>query len=99
MAQNVISKGNYFLMGIGIGSLIGLLFAPKSGVQTREYLAKKANKAKEFARLQARDLRNRAEDAVESGMETISQTKEQIAMAINAGREAYNRERLKANVR
>ena len=96
MAQNIISKGNYLLVGIGVGSLIGVLFAPKSGAQTREYLAKKANKAKRFARMQARHFRNRAEDAVEFGMETISQTKEQIATAIDAGREAYNRERLKA---
>jgi gas vesicle protein len=96
MAQNVISKGNYFLVGIGVGSLIGVLFAPKSGAQTREYLAKRANKAKEFGRVQVKDLRDRAEDTVESGIETISQTKEQIARAIDAGREAYKRERLKA---
>ena len=41
MAQNIIPKGNYFLVGLGIGSLIGVLFAPKSGEETREYIAKK----------------------------------------------------------
>jgi hypothetical protein len=31
MAQNIILKGNYFLVGLGIGSLIGVLFAAQSG--------------------------------------------------------------------
>jgi gas vesicle protein len=31
MAQNIIRTGNYFLVGLGIGSLVGVLFAPKSG--------------------------------------------------------------------
>jgi hypothetical protein len=31
MAQNISRNGNYFLAGLGIGSLIGVLFAPESG--------------------------------------------------------------------
>ena len=53
MAQNIIPKGNYFLVGLGIGSLIGALFAPKSGEETRKYLARKASEGNEFARKQA----------------------------------------------
>jgi gas vesicle protein len=34
MAASIIPKGNYFLVGLGIGSLIGILFAPKSGEET-----------------------------------------------------------------
>jgi gas vesicle protein len=98
MAQTIIPKGNYFLVGLGIGSLIGVLFAPKSGEETRKYLAKKASEGNEFARKQARELRDRAEDAVGRGKETIVQTKEQIATAIDVGREAYNNEKSKARV-
>ena len=98
MAQSIIARGNYFLVGIGIGSLIGVLFAPKSGEEIRKYLAKKASEGNEFARKQARELRDRAEDAVEHGKETIAQQKEQIAMAIDVGRETYNREKSKAHV-
>jgi hypothetical protein len=61
MAQNIISKGNYFLVGLGVGSLIGVLFAPKSGEETREYLAKKASEGNKFARKQARELRSPSE--------------------------------------
>jgi gas vesicle protein len=57
MAQNIIPKGNYFLVGLGIGSLIGVLFAPKSGEETREYLAEKTREGNELARKKARELR------------------------------------------
>jgi gas vesicle protein len=99
MAQNIIPRGNYFLVGLGIGSLIGVLFAPKSGEETRKYLAKKASDGNEFARKQAQGLWDRAEDAVERGKETIIQTKEQIATAIDVGLVTYNREKSKAHVR
>ena len=98
MAQNMIPKGNYFLVGLGIGSLIGVLFASKPGEDTRKYLAKKASEGNEFARKRARELRDRAEDGVERGKETIAQTKEHIARAIDVGRETYNREKSKAHL-
>ena len=42
MADNVGSKVSFFLVGLGIGALVGILFAPKSGEETREYLSSKA---------------------------------------------------------
>ena len=98
MAQNIIPKGNYFLVGLGIGSLIGVLFAPKSGEETREYIAKKAREGNELARKKARELRNRVEETIERGKEMITQTEGQIATAIDAGRETYHREKAKAHV-
>ena len=53
MADNVGSKVTYFLVGLGVGALVGILFAPKSGEDTREYIVKKADegrvKRKNFA--------------------------------------------------
>ena len=42
MSEELASKKSgstifYFLMGLGLGSLISILFAPKSGDETREY--------------------------------------------------------------
>jgi gas vesicle protein len=99
MAQNIIPKGNYFLVGFGIGSLIGVLFAPKSGEETREYIAKKTREGNELARKKARELRDRVEETIERGKEMIAQTEGQIATAIDAGRETYRREKSKAQVR
>ena len=41
MVDKIISGARYLLVGVGIGSLVGILFAPKSGEDTREYLAQK----------------------------------------------------------
>jgi gas vesicle protein len=98
MAQNMIPKGSYILVGLGIGSLIGVLFAPKSGEEIQKYLAKKASERNEFARKQMRELRDRADDAIERGKEIIAQTEGRIATAIDAGVETYNREKSKAHV-
>jgi gas vesicle protein len=98
MAQNIIAKGNYFLVGLGIGSMIGVLFAPKSGEETREYIAKKAREGNELAHKKARELRDRVDETVERGKEIIAQTEGRIATAIDAGVETYNREKSKAHV-
>jgi gas vesicle protein len=89
---------NYFLMGLGIGSAVAILLAPKSGQETRQFIADKTREANDFTRQKAREIKIRAEDAVERGKETIAQTKEQIATAIEVGRETYNREKSKAHV-
>jgi hypothetical protein len=43
-----------------------------------------------------RELKERAEDLVEHGKEVVIQKREQITTAVNVGREAYQRERSKA---
>src|ERR1700730_18112358 len=98
MAQNIIRTGNYFLVGLGIGSLIGVLFTPKSGAGSREYIAKKAREGNELARKKVRELRDRAEDTVELGKKIIAQTEGRIGTAIDAGIASYNREKSKAQV-
>lgn len=96
MADNVGSKISYFLVGLGIGALIGLLFAPKSGEETREYLSQKADEGREFAQKKAKELRERAEDLIERGKEVATRQRESITAAVDAGREAYQREKSKA---
>jgi gas vesicle protein len=96
MADNVGSKISFFLVGLGIGALVGILFAPKSGEETRDYLSKKADEGREYAQRKARELRERADDLIERGKSTVAQQKESISAAVDAGREAYQREKAKA---
>jgi gas vesicle protein len=97
MADNSGSKISYFLVGLGIGAVVGILFAPKSGDETREYLSKKADEGKEYAQRKARELRERAEDLVERGKQAAAKQKETLNAALDAGREAYDREKSKTN--
>jgi gas vesicle protein len=89
MADNVGSKVTYFLVGLGVGALVSILFAPQAGEETREFLLKKADESKDYARRKAQELTERAEDLVGRSKEVVAQTKEQIAAAVDAGRETY----------
>jgi gas vesicle protein len=90
------SKVTFFLVGLGIGALVGILFAPKSGEETRDYLMDRAEEGREYAQRKARELRDRAEDLVERGKKVASNQKDSISAAVEAGRDAYQREKSKA---
>jgi gas vesicle protein len=90
--NNVGSKVSYFLVGLGIGALVGILFAPKSGEETREYLSSKADEGREYAQKKARELRERAEDLIERSKEIIARQKDAVTTAVDAGKDAYKRE-------
>ena len=96
MADNIGSKVSYFLVGLGIGAVVGILFAPKSGDETRELLAKKADEGRDYAQKKARELRERAEDLLERSKEVATRHKDTLSAAVEAGREAYQREKSKA---
>jgi gas vesicle protein len=96
MADNVGSKVTYFLVGMGIGALVGLLFAPKSGEETRKFLTDKADEGRDFAQKKARELRERADELIERGKETAGRHKETISAAVEGARDAYRREASKS---
>lgn len=96
MSDQVGSKVTFFLVGLGVGALVGILFAPKSGEETRDYLSQKAEEGREYAQRKARELRERAEDLVERGKQVAQKQKDSISAAVDAGREAYAREKSKA---
>lgn len=96
MSDNVGSKVSVFLVGLGIGALVGILFAPKSGEETRDYLSGKADEGREFAQKKARELRERAEDLIERSKEIMSRQKDAVSSAVSSavdvGKETYKRE-------
>ena len=96
MADNVGSKISYFLVGLGVGALVGVLFAPKSGEDTRDYLAKKADEGRDYAQRKARELRERADDLIERGKDAANRGKDSISAVVEGAREAYRREASKS---
>jgi gas vesicle protein len=85
----------FFVAGLGIGAMLALLFAPKSGEETREYLAQKAGEGRDYVAGKGRELRRQAEDFVERGKDIVAQQKEQLAAAFDAGKQAYQEEKVK----
>lgn len=76
----------WFLAGLGVGALIGVLYAPKSGRETREDLAQGAREGTEY-------LRARSRQAAEQVGQVYDRSKEQVNQYIGRGREMVDRGR------
>jgi gas vesicle protein len=79
----------WFLTGLGIGAAIGVLYAPRSGRETRETLVNRAEEGRNLVVERAQKAREQADDLVNKGREMLNQQKEQFKSAYEAGRQAY----------
>lgn len=73
-----------FAIGAVIGTGVALLYAPRSGKETRALIAKKG-----------RALKGQAADAIEDAKDFIDGKKAELAAAIEAGKDAMHEERAK----
>jgi gas vesicle protein len=96
MSENSGSKFVFFLAGMGIGALVGILFAPQAGEDTRKYLSQKADEGRQYAQKRARELRERADDIVERGKDVVERQRGSLNAAFEAGKDAYQREKAKS---
>jgi gas vesicle protein len=79
----------WFLAGLGIGAALGVLYAPKSGKETRDDIARFAQEGSEQVKQRAKEYRAQANQWVERGKEVVSQQKDQIRSAVEAGKQAF----------
>ena len=79
----------WFLAGLGFGALMGVLYAPRSGRETREALMNTADEGREFLKARSREAREAMGEWVDQGKEVVRQKKEQFGGAIDAGRQAF----------
>ena len=68
-----------------------------SKVSVFDYLSSKADEGRDYAQKKARELRERAEDLIERSKEIMSRQRESITAAVDAGKDAYAREKSKAS--
>lgn len=80
----------WFLAGLGLGALVGVLYAPRSGSETREVLRARAEEGREYMKNRAREAREQASQWVDRGRDVVSQQKDQFRAAYEAGRQAYH---------
>jgi gas vesicle protein len=90
MADHDSNSFLWFLAGLGVGAVVGVLYAPRSGDETRDAIRSKAQEGGERVRQQARRAREQASDWVDRGRDVLNQQKEQFRNAYEAGRQAYN---------
>ncbi len=89
MSERDGSSFLWFLAGVGLGGLIGVLYAPRSGSETREELRARAEQGSEYVRNRAREAREQAAGWVDKGRDVVNQQKDQFRAAYEAGRQAY----------
>ena len=83
------NKLSFFFLGLGLGVAVGVLFAPKSGAETREFLRTRAEEGADYVKRRGADLKETAADTVERGKQHIQRHKDNLSAAVEAGRSAY----------
>lgn len=90
----------YFFLGLGIGVAVGVLFAPKSGDETRRLLAEKANEGSDYVRRRSAEfkesateyagkVKESATEYVDKGRSVVNRQRDQFSAAVEAGKAAY----------
>ncbi len=100
MAENesgVVGGFGWFLAGLGIGALIGVLYAPKAGKETREDIVAGALDAKDKATAYAQQGVQKANDLYEQGAQKandlVAQGKQVASDYVDKGKDYYDKGR------
>jgi gas vesicle protein len=91
-------KALFFTLGAFIGATIALLLAPKSGEETRRLIAVKARESADYVSRSGRSVVDKTTGVVDRGKELLQQQRDQLAAAMEAGKQAYREEKDKAKV-
>jgi len=91
-----------FLLGTLCGAALAVLFAPRSGKETRGMLGEKLRETAERGRRlseqaveKGRDVLDDASGAIDRQREALEKRRERLAAAVEAGRQAYREEKEK----
>jgi gas vesicle protein len=98
MAEESKSYGlAWFLAGLGVGALVGILYAPKSGRETREDIATGARDGSEYLRTRTKLAADEVSAFVDKSKAQVSEyvdiSKQQVTEYVEKGREAVDRGR------
>jgi gas vesicle protein len=87
MSEEKQSSGfSWFLAGLGIGALIGVLYAPRAGKETRDELVSSAREGTEYLKQRGREAADQMGDLVDRG-------KAQVTEYVGRGKEYVERGR------
>ena len=74
--------GSAFVIGLGVGAIVGMMWAPQSGEETRALLRDKAQDGIDEAVAQGKKVARKAQRAADSAREFVNE-------AVEAGQIAY----------
>jgi gas vesicle protein len=76
----------WFLVGLGIGAAIGVLYAPKAGTETRDSLAESARERAEYLKQKSREAAAQVNTYVDAGTEQFGDYVARGKQAVERGR-------------
>ncbi|MDK9717299.1 MAG: YtxH domain-containing protein [Trichlorobacter sp.] len=87
-----------FLAGAALGAGLALLYAPKSGREMRDQIGDLTDDAVDKIKEYAKEAQDKIKATLEEGKETIMEKKSILSSAIEAGRDAIQKEKEKLGV-
>ena len=85
-SSNGGSGFGWFLVGLGIGAAIGVLYAPQAGTDTRETLAEGARERAEYLKQKSREAAAHVNTYVDAGKDQFGEYVERGKQAVASGR-------------
>ena len=76
--RNDGSNTAWFLAGLTVGIASAILFAPRSGKQTRDSILEAANRGRDFADRKRREVTDFGRDVLDQGLDLAGEAKEAI---------------------
>lgn len=68
----------WFLAGMGVGAAVALLYAPKSGKETRKLIARGAERSRDYLEDTAERLRDRGKDLYDRGRDVARDARDAV---------------------
>lgn len=81
---------SWFLAGLGIGALVGVLYAPKAGRETREELAASAREGTEYLKQRSREAADQMNQIVDRGRAQVNDYVDRGRQYVDRGRAQWD---------
>lgn len=100
-------KALFLMLGAAMGAAVALLFAPRTGEETRKLIMNKAREGADVVTAQTRSVAGKTTEYIDRGKEVateyidrgkgiVQQQRDSLNAALEAGKKAYREEKEKA---